>query len=261
VGRIRLGLAFYAQFLKGVLAFRWDFLLNLTGIVVSQCLNVIMLVAIFSRIPHLQGWRFDEVLYIYGFSQLPLSFFYLFGSSLNSVNHLILDGGLDQFLIRPIDPLFQILAQDLGVQQLSGFVASTVIIGYASWHLGLTMAWWHPLAFALFVYGGTAIYFGLALLCASLSFWFPERTGFVWPVMSVGDFAQYPVTIYDRPIRLFVTWVLPFAFTAFYPASLLLGIRTYAAYAWMTPVIGTGLLIVAYRVWQRGLKAYNSTGS
>ena len=259
--RIRLGLAFYSQFLKGMLAFRWDFWLNLTGIVVSQALNVIMLAAIFSRIPHLQGWQFHQVLFIYGFSQLPLSFFYLFGSSLNSVNHLILDGALDQFLVRPVDPLFQILAQDLGIQQLSGLVASTAIIGYAAWHLGLVIAWWQPLAFILFVYGGTAIYFGLALIFASLSFWYPERTGFVWPVMSAGDFAQYPITIYDQPIRLFITWVLPFAFTAFFPATLLMGITTFAPYAWATPFIGTGILLIGYRIWQQGLKNYSSTGS
>lgn len=259
--RIQLGLAFYAQFLKGMMAFRWDFWLNLTGIVISQILNVIMLTAIFSRIPHLQGWRFHEILFIYGFSQLPLSFFYLFGSSLNSVNHLILDGGLDQYLIRPVDPLFQILAQDLGIQQVSGLFASTAIIAYATWKLGLVITWWHPFAFALFVYGGTAIYFGLALMFASLSFWYPERAGFVWPIMSVGDFAQYPITIYDRPIRLFITWVLPFAFTAFFPATLLMGIQTFAVYAWATPIVGTVLMVAAYRVWQQGLRNYTSTGS
>ena len=253
--------AFYGQYLKALMAFRWDFFLGVTGTVFSQVLNVVMISAIFARIPHLQGWRYEEILFIYGFSQLPLCLFYVFGSSLSGLNHLILDGHLDKFLIRPVSPLVQIMAQELNYQQFSGVITSIVILVYAGGRLGTTWSWWQGPVAVAFVAGGFLIFLGLTLLFGSITFWFHERTGLAWLVLSAADFAQYPVTLYGRPIRFFVTWVLPFAFTAFYPATLLLGIQGFAVYAWLTPLVGLACLGVGYAVWGQGLRVYASTGS
>jgi ABC-2 type transport system permease protein len=49
-------------------------------------------------------------------------------------------------------------------------------------------------------------------------------------------FAQYP-----RAVSILLTWLIPYGFASFIPAGL--------------------LLVVAYQVWQVGLRQYSSTGS
>jgi ABC-2 type transport system permease protein len=261
MGVWRVGLAFFIQYLKGMLAFRWDFWLNVGGIVLGQSLNLLTIGAIFQRIPNLQGWQFHQALLIYGMSQLSLNVFYVFGTALGSTNHLINDGQMDQFLVRPVDPLVQLLTHDIGVQQLTAAISSTGIITYSLWHLP-QMPGWGPVALPIFVLGGAAIYLGLALLAASAAFWLQDRHGIVWPILSAGDtVSQYPITIFSPSVRIVITWVLPYAFTAFYPATVLMGIRTWFAYAWATPFVGLGLCLAGYRVWNLGLRRYSGTGS
>lgn len=257
----RAGSAFVAQYLKGVMAFRWDFWLNLTGIVLGQGLTLLMIGAIFQRLPSLQGWHFHQILLVYGMSQLTMNVFYVVGTALGSTNHLINEGQLDHFLIRPVDPLLQLLTHDLGLQQATAALSAAGIVAYSLWHLP-DMPVWGPIALPVFVLGGAAIYLGLALLAASSAFWLQDRHGLVWPILSVGDtVSQYPITIFAPSVRLVITWVLPYAFTAFYPATVLMGIRTWLPYAWATPVVGLALCLVAYRLWNLGLTRYSGTGS
>jgi ABC-2 type transport system permease protein len=257
----QLGLAFAAQYLKGVLAFRWDFWLNVSGLVLGQAVSLLTIGVIFSRVPHLQGWQFEQVLLVYGFSQLTLNLCYIVGSSLGSVNQMVLDGQLDQFLVRPVDPLFQLVAHDLGLQQVSAALTSLGIVVYSLCHLPL-VPWWAWLAAPVLVVGGAGIYFGLALLAASTAFWLQDRHGLVWPVLMAGDaVSQYPITLYGPSVRIVVTWLLPVAFTTFYPATLLMGIRTWMAYAWATPLIGLGLCLAGIALWRRGLRRYGGSGS
>jgi ABC-2 type transport system permease protein len=256
----KIGVAFAAQYLKGVLAFRWDFWLNVSGLVMGQAVSLLTIHVMFARIPHLQGWSYYQVLLIYGFSQLTLNLCYVFGASLGSVNQLVLDGQLDPFLVRPVDPLFQLLAHDFGLQQVSAAMTSLGIVLYSLWHLP-GPPWWSLALLPVLVTGGAAVYLGLGLIAASTAFWLQDRHGLVWPTIMAGDVvSQYPLTIHGAPVRFLVTWVLPVAFTSFYPATLLLGVRTWLGYAWATPLVGLGLCLAGYRLWRRGLRRYSSAG-
>lgn len=57
-----------------------------------------------------------------------------------------------------------------------------------------------------------------------------------------------------------MTWIIPYGFTSFYPASYLVGRKT----GWIasaSPLVAAGLLFAAYRFWLFGLKHYAGTGS
>jgi ABC-2 type transport system permease protein len=71
---------------------------------------------------------------------------------------------------------------------------------------------------------------------------------------------QYPLTIYPKAIGVWLTWVIPYGFASFYPASYLLG-KDIGALAWLGPVVAAALLALAYAVWRFGLRYYSSTGS
>ena len=85
-------------------------------------------------------------------------------------------------------------------------------------------------------------------------------TGITRSVFEMHEFAKFPLSIYPRSIGILLTWLVPYGFASFYPASHLLG-RDVGALAWLGPPVAALLLLLAYRVWNLGLRHYASTGS
>ncbi|HTY08720.1 MAG TPA: ABC-2 family transporter protein, partial [Candidatus Edwardsbacteria bacterium] len=95
----------------------------------------------------------------------------------------------------------------------------------------------------------------------SLTFWFKDRGSLVSVMLNLGSFSKYPTPIFGPEIRLLLSWIIPFAFTAFYPAALFLNRQQYASLAWLTPAVALAFLGAAGIVWRLGVRAYESTGS
>jgi ABC-2 type transport system permease protein len=79
-------------------------------------------------------------------------------------------------------------------------------------------------------------------------------------VFSMNEFAKYPLSIYHGAIRILLTWIIPYGFVSFYPASYLLG-RDVGQLVWLSPIVALVFIFIAYRAWLFGLRHYSSTGS
>ena len=83
----------------------------------------------------------------------------------------------------------------------------------------------------------------------------------------MADFAKYPSEIYAKPIRFIITWIVPFAFVAYLPASYFLGVGGFFGSGSNLGVIGIEWVIaivfcsVAYLVFQKGIRIYESAGN
>jgi ABC-2 type transport system permease protein len=80
------------------------------------------------------------------------------------------------------------------------------------------------------------------------------------------DFTRYPISIYTRGVRIVLTFVLPFAFMNYFPATFFLqkadtGLHFNPAVGLLTPAIGLAWLAAAYAFWLVGLRYYQGTGS
>lgn len=69
---------FIKQYIKQILEYKADFIIGLTGVIVSQGFTLVFLSIIFSKIPRLVGWSFHDIMFIYGFSLLPKGIDHLF---------------------------------------------------------------------------------------------------------------------------------------------------------------------------------------
>ena len=79
------------------------------------------------------------------------------------------------------------------------------------------------LLFITAVFFATFIFTGIKLITSSIAFW-TKRSGHITHMFyMVNDFAKYPTTIYNRVLSFIITFIIPFAFTAFFPASYFLG--------------------------------------
>ena len=76
---------------------------------------------------------------------------------------------------------------------------------------------------------------------------------------------NYPITIFPKAIQFILTFLLPFAFLNFYPASALLGKAIPQGYPailpFLSPLVGALVFALSVLLWNWGLKHYKSTGS
>lgn len=65
---LRLYRVLIRQFFKVILQSKVDFLMGLFGFFFTQIMGIAFLYLVFQQIPALQGWTFDQLVFIYGFA-------------------------------------------------------------------------------------------------------------------------------------------------------------------------------------------------
>ena len=75
------------------------------------------------------------------------------------------------------------------------------------------------------------------------------------------DFAKYPISIYNSLLRWLISFIVPFAFTAYYPASYFLQGKNGLFNIGGLMLISLSFFVISLKLWDRGLDAYESAGS
>ena len=94
-----------------------------------------------------------------------------------------------------------------------------------------------------------------------VSFWVEDRVGVIPPVYNMLAFGRYPLPGYGQVIQFILSWLVPFGFATFYPASKLLGRTEHLNYVFYLPFVTVSFLLLALFLWSRGVRNYSSTGS
>ena len=114
--------------------------------------------------------------------------------------------------------------------------------------------------------GGCLIELSLFLLVNTLAFWITEARRLSWIVLTFSDnFALYPLNIYNAALQFLMTFLVPVGFMSYYPATFFLNRAEDTlfapVFAYLTPLVGLVLIIIAYSFWRVGINRYQSTGS
>ncbi|HEY7980707.1 MAG TPA: ABC-2 family transporter protein [Candidatus Eremiobacteraceae bacterium] len=220
-----------------------------------------------TRFPSMNGWTYQEVFFLYTLFMLGHTLSNTLFFTVGNVPEYVRDGTFDRYLVRPLNPLFQVLSapgqiwpDELALAFVFFAVAQAVV------HLQWTLS--TSLLLLATMTGGAFIDFAVQLAVATLAFWFVRLDALRWVVMSLeNDFTRYPLSIYSRGVRIVLGYVFPFAFMNYFPATTLLHKTTEAGYTlnpalgWLTPLVGGIWFFVAYVFWKRGLNHYQGTGS
>ncbi len=258
-------LTLYRYFLvprcKILMEYRLNFFIGSASTAILQAASLATLWVVMRQIPSLNGWNFDEVLLIYGLLTMGESITHMFADNLWTIGwNYIRSGDFDRFLVRPIDPLFHLLADRFCHDGIGNFLTGLVLVGVAMRDLKIPLTVAHAAYVLTAVLSGGFIFIALNLITATSAFWITESIPVTQIVFNMNEFAKYPLSIYNSLIRILLTWLIPYGFVSFYPASFLLG-RDIGLMAWLSPLVAIAFMLVAYRVWLFGLRHYSSTGS
>lgn len=259
---LKLYLRFTSQYVKFMMQSKVNFFIGLSGFLITQGSGLAFLYLIFQQIPSLNGWSFYQILFIYGFAQLPRGIDHILTDNLwNLGMSTIIQGDFDRYLLRPLNPLFQVIAEVFQPDGFGEIIVGIVVTSMAVIKLHIKLTPLNVILFIIFIIAGSIIYTSIKLFFASLAFWIKYSLPIMNLVYSISDFAKYPNEIYSHFIQVIITLLIPFSFTAFIPASYFTGETSL-----ITALLGTVCaaiisFLVAYRLWLWGIKAYESAGN
>ena len=169
---LKLYRKFLEQYIKTLIEYRADFILGLIGFLLVQGIGIIFISLVFKSIPNLKGWSFYEILFIYGFAQIPRGIDHVFTDQIWMLSgRIIVQGEFDRYLVRPLNPLFQIIVEKFQPDGFGEIIVGTIILVTAWSKIGLEVTVGRIIALIFVILCGTVIYTAIKLAVASIAFW------------------------------------------------------------------------------------------
>lgn len=256
----KLYLEFFKINIKSILIYDLDFLFGVFALILRQIMNFLILVFIFSFVGFIKGWSFDQILFLYAFSTTSFAIWHCLFINTVSMPYYIRTGTFDRFLLRPLNPIFQIMTdsfdEDGWGELLFGFLLLLVSI------LRLKLISFYLVMLPFLLIGASLIYASISLLGSSMVFLTIGNIDLANLAMDLRDFSKYPLTIYNLAFRMLFTIIIPIGFAAYYPS--LFFIRHYhigLVLAIISPIISILFFLLVCKIWLSALKYYSSTGS
>jgi ABC-2 type transport system permease protein len=258
----RLFLLYFGQYAKARLEYRADFFSSVVASFLGTAAAFGFLLIVFSRVPAVQGWTFPEMVFLYGFSLIPLGIFNVFSWNLYLfADRYLIEGRFDRVLLRPVASIFQVLFEAFRLESLQETLTGIGAVVWAVHRMGVRYG---PIDLVLFVAWavcGAVIYLAIFVALTATSFWIEDRIGISPPIFNLMQFGRYPLTIYDGWVRFTLSFVIPFAFASFYPTAHFLRHPEFLREFWAVPFVAALTLSLSLAVWKSGVARYHSTGS
>ena len=253
---------FLVMYLKSRLIYKADFVLGFTSQLISLITTVAFISLLFTQVESIQGWTFNEILLLAGFSGLILNLHHVFLFSLYSLGEdYIISGRMDRYFVRPLNMLFQVFARYISDDNISKFLANIVIVAYAWNQIGMALTLQKALYLVTSVFTGVMVIGSIFLVFGTTAFWTGRSKAVFWLFFRVSDFRKYPYSIFSQPIQILLITLIPIAFSSFFPVTFLLGMDSWRNWQIASLLVGPVFYLCAYRFWKFGLSRYSSTGS
>jgi ABC-2 type transport system permease protein len=262
---LRRGLFLYRRNLgavtRSVLEYAADFWILIVSGIVTESLGLVFLGVVMARVPHINGWSFPEMVFIYGLAGLSAGVVPVFADGIWQLSNRIHSGELDYALTRPYPPLLQVMSAWVGFNGVGDTIASAALVGWALTRVAIS---WSPgmvVAFIVLTISGMALRVALAVASNAVSFWLKMPIPmFAMALWQVGELARYPLGIYGLTMRVLLGAAVPFAFAGFFPAAWMLDRGGYAWLGVFAPFVAVAAWVAAVWIFRRGLRRYESAG-
>jgi len=212
-----------ATAMSRALTYRLNFMLSM---LITLCFNLffpLTTILIYNSGASFPGWDFYEVLLIQSIFTLSLGLAYiLFSNVLWSTMQYIREGSFEAVLLRPLNPLFFLIATNFDTGSFGLLIGGGAMFGIAIAHTGIISLAAVAQFFLLFT-AGFAVMTGFQMIMAATSFKWVGNSRLPDILDSILSFGKYPVSIFPPAIKTLASFIIPVGMIGFYPASALLG--------------------------------------
>ncbi|MGH7143508.1 MAG: ABC transporter permease [Planctomycetota bacterium] len=264
---IRVFFSFIARAVVSHLEFRVDFLAEVIASLCAHGAGLITLWVMFNNVHDLHQdasqllYSKWQVLFIYGVSFLSMALFSVFSFNIyRFADKYIVKGEYDRVLVRPLNPIFQILIEAIDMTSVPDLFLGFGVIWYSADGVGFHFTIRNLVLLGGFAVGGAMTLIGIFTALSALAFWFEAEIGILPPVYNLAQFGRWPLKIYNKFFQVVLTWILPVAFIGFFPAAFFMQAGEYSNYALLTPLVGLACMALGVGVFKLGTHHYTGAG-
>lgn len=243
------------------MSYRADFIISTIGMIFTNISGFISFWILFRNFPSINGWSYDEMLFLYGFSLISLTPVQCFFDNNWSLRQNVYTGDFIKYCFRPINQFFYYQSEIFDIKGLGqlAFGIGTLIYAWNKLELGFSLLM--ILKTIVFLLTASLIMIALQNAAAASCFWIQNSFYILDLVYRFRDYAKYPITIFSSIFRFIFTFIMPIAFIAYYPSLVILRPNEVPILSWLSPLIGIIFFIISYKIWMYGASKYSGTGS
>lgn len=251
---------------RAQMEYRLSFWMTMVGQAAITVLDFATIVFIFSHVPALAGWSFEQVAFLYAVAGMSFAITDLLVGNLDSLATMVKRGDIDVILTRPLGSLMQVVASEFALRRLGKGIQSVAVL---VWVFSAAEIPWSAGRVGMLVVTiivGAVIYAAVWVAFAAITFFSVDSIEVVNAFTYGGNYlASYPLGVFSAWLRRFLAFVVPIAFVAYFPALYILdrpdplGFPPFLRFA--GPAVALGTVVVARAAWRFAIRHYRSTGS
>ncbi|GIP33819.1 ABC transporter permease [Paenibacillus sp. J2TS4] len=249
--------------IRSRMQYKFNFIFSSVMAAFINIVEFLLIAILLSKFGHIKGWSLYEVGYLYSVLILSRSIYRSLASDVHHIERYLVNGELDQLLIRPIPILLALMTQNFTIL-LGEFLQGSIILIIciqglmASGQMTLTAI---PLTIVIIV-SGAVVLFTIGLVSATSGFWITR----VRDLQNITEdathtAARYPLLLYPKWLQLLLVSILPVGLVNYVPALYILRGQFGPWLLILTTSLAALFLWLGLRLWRVGLSKYQSTGS
>ena len=222
---------------------------------------------LFHNFKGIGGWTEYEVLFMFttSWTSYSVSCFF-FWSPMKDIGEMIRNGSFDVYMTRPIGPMTYLVLQQFQYTFLPRIVLSIIFWTISMQKVAIVWNLRNIIFYVVSMLCSFVIFSSITIITGSISFWTIKSEEIVSLLTDnnygLKNFTDYPIQIYSKEMQLLLTFVVPYAFTAYYPVAILLGKNIgNNILGYLSPAIALLFACLACLMWKKGLTHYGSSGA
>lgn len=199
-----------------------------------------------------RGYSFNQILLLWGMAASTYGFAHFFFKRSFSLSDTITNGKLDNYLVQPKNVLLASITSDVEVSALGDMLYGLIMLCIS----GFTIE--KLFLFALFTICGGIVIVDIAVILASLSFWFGRAD----MIADTGNglminFATYPDGIFKGITKVLLFTLIPIGITTYIPIWVMTKFNL--NFTILIILVSIIVTVITFIVFYKGLHKYSSS--
>lgn len=246
----------FKQSLKETFMYKTTTVLTVIFGVLFYAIDIVAGVVYFSFSKDIYGWKMIDYLNLITTANLiTYGYQFLFVASHENLADEIIEGNLDQFLIRPVNSFLFYITYRVDFPSLVNFIITAIVECIILTCIGINPL--DLLIYLTYVVLGIVFLFAANQIATTLAFWFPNLTAIQGIPEYLSEMGKKPSQIYPRIIQAIFALVFPILLITNVPIYSYSNKLKFVVGLWIL-FMDIFLIAVAYIEWLLGLKHYES---
>jgi len=221
---------------------------------------LVFIEVVFMQYDNAFGYNKYEIFLIASVANVNYSLWSIVLHNLNDFPSNITEGGLDKYLVKPINAVYLTAINSIDISKLLSGVLWVILSGVALLNVNFIVNSQVILALIFVEILFAVTFFAFVFTLMIMAFWWGNIDNAYWAFESVLEINRYPVKAFTGLSRFIFVYFLPVVLCGAVQVDILTGRFVYTD-LFLYGVIMVVWVVIARFVWKKGLKSYASSSS